>query len=50
MKTRLPSSVRHLALAAEHITGGCGTNLYCPLNNATRGQMATFVVKTFGLQ
>jgi len=37
-------------LAAEHITGGCGTNLYCPLNNATRGQMATFVVKTFGLQ
>ena len=31
-------------LAAENITGGCGTNppLYCPLNNNTRGQMAVF--------
>ena len=38
-------------LAAENITGGCGTNppLYCPLNNNTRGQMAVFVTKTFNL-
>ena len=37
-------------LAAETITGGCGGGNYCPLNNSTRGQMAVFVVKTFGLQ
>jgi IPT/TIG domain/S-layer homology domain len=37
-------------LAAEQITGGCGGGNYCPLNNSTRGQMAVFVVKTFGLQ
>ena len=33
----------------EGITGGCGGNSYCPLNNVTRGQMAVFVVKTFVL-
>jgi len=37
-------------LNAESITGGCGGDNYCPLDNATRGQMAVFVVKTFNLQ
>ncbi len=37
-------------LVARNITGGCGGGLYCPANPATRGQMAVFVVKTFGLQ
>jgi len=37
-------------LVARNITGGCGSGLYCPVNPATRGQMAVFVVKTFGLQ
>jgi hypothetical protein len=36
-------------LAAEQITGGCGNNNYCPTNPNTRGQMAVFLVKTFGL-
>jgi hypothetical protein len=37
-------------LAAENITGGCGGGNYCPGNNNTRGQMAVFITKTFGLQ
>ena len=37
-------------LAEEEITGGCGGGSYCPLNNVTRGQMAVFITKTFGLQ
>ena len=37
-------------LVARGITGGCGGGLYCPTSPATRGQMAVFVVKTFGLQ
>ncbi len=36
-------------LAAEQITGGCGSGNYCPTNSNTRGQMAVFLVKTFGL-
>ncbi len=36
-------------LAAEQITGGCGGGNYCPLNPNTRGQMAVFLVKAFGL-
>ena len=36
-------------LAAEQITGGCGSGDYCPSTNATRGQMAAFVAKTFSL-
>jgi hypothetical protein len=36
-------------LAAEQITAGCGGGNYCPLNSNTRGQMAVFLVKTFGL-
>ncbi len=37
-------------LSNEHITGGCGGGNYCPGNPNTRGQMAVFIVKTFGLQ
>jgi hypothetical protein len=36
-------------LAAENITGGCATGLYCPDDPVTRAQMAVFLVKTFGL-
>ncbi len=36
-------------LAAEGITGGCGTNIYCPDSPVTRAQMAVFLVKTFNL-
>ena len=36
-------------LAAEGITGGCGGGNFCPDNPNTRGQMAVFLVKTFGL-
>jgi serine protease AprX len=37
-------------LAAENITGGCGGGNYCPANPNTRGQMAVFLTRTFGLQ
>jgi hypothetical protein len=37
-------------LASRAITGGCGNNNYCPGDPNNRGQMATFLVKTFGLQ
>ena len=36
-------------LAAEGVTGGCGTGIYCPQTATTRGQMAVFIVKTFNL-
>jgi parallel beta-helix repeat protein len=36
-------------LAARAITGGCGNNLYCPLDPVLRQQMAVFLVKTFNL-
>jgi S-layer homology domain len=36
-------------LAAEGVTGGCGSGNYCPGNPNTRGQMAVFLTKTFGL-
>ena len=36
-------------LSAEQITGGCGGGNYCPSSANTRGQMAVFLVKTFGL-
>jgi len=36
-------------LAAEGITGGCATNLYCPESPVIRAQMAVFLVKTFNL-
>ena len=36
-------------LATEGITGGCGTDLYCPTTTVTRNQMAVFLVRTFNL-
>ncbi len=36
-------------LASRQIAAGCGGGNYCPANATTRGQMAAFVVKTFGL-
>jgi hypothetical protein len=36
-------------LADREITGGCGGNNFCPTNPNTRGQMAVFLTKTFGL-
>jgi hypothetical protein len=38
-------------LYVEGITGGCQTDplLYCPDNAVSRGQMATFLVRTFAL-
>ncbi len=38
-------------LYAEGVTGGCQVSplLYCPFNPNTRGQMAVFLVKAFGL-
>ena len=36
-------------LAAEGITGGCGTGIYCPENPVTRAEMAVFLVRTFNL-
>ena len=37
-------------LASRGITGGCGGGNYCPANPNTRGEMAVFLVVTFGLQ
>ena len=37
-------------LVARNITAGCGGGNYCPALTANRGQMATFLVKTFNLQ
>jgi hypothetical protein len=39
-------------LYTRSITGGCQASplLYCPSNPNTRGQMAVFITKTFGLQ
>jgi hypothetical protein len=31
------------------IAAGCGGGNYCPTSPTTRGQMAPFLVKTFGL-
>jgi hypothetical protein len=36
-------------LAAEGVTAGCGGGNYCPDAPNTRGQMAVFLTKTFGL-
>jgi hypothetical protein len=36
-------------LSNQGITGGCGGGNYCPTSPNTRGQMAVFLVKTFGL-
>jgi hypothetical protein len=39
-------------LATEQVTGGCQASppLYCPNNPNTRGQMAVFLTKTFGIK
>ena len=37
-------------LVGRGITAGCGGGLYCPSLSANRGQMATFITKTFNLQ
>jgi hypothetical protein len=37
-------------LANRGIAAGCGGASYCPANPTTRGQMAPFLTKTFGLQ
>ncbi len=37
------------ALAAAGITGGCGTNQFCPDSPVTRGQMAVFLAVALGL-
>ena len=36
-------------LAAEGVTAGCGNGNFCPSSPNSRGQMAVFLVKTFGL-
>jgi hypothetical protein len=36
-------------MALRNITSGCGVNLYCPDSPATRGQVAVFLVRAFGL-
>jgi hypothetical protein len=36
-------------LAARGITSGCGGGNFCPDNPTTRGQMAVFLTRTFGL-
>jgi subtilisin-like proprotein convertase family protein len=36
-------------LYSEAITSGCGGGNYCPNDSVTRGQMAVFLIKTFGL-
>lgn len=36
-------------LAAEGITGGCGSGVYCPEASVTRAQMAVLLVRTFSL-
>ncbi|MGE5276881.1 MAG: IPT/TIG domain-containing protein [Acidobacteriota bacterium] len=36
-------------LKAEGITSGCGAGNYCPTNTVTRGEMAAFIKKAFGL-
>ena len=37
-------------LAARQIAAGCGGEHYCPSAVTTRGQMAAFLTKTFGLE
>lgn len=36
-------------LAAADITRGCGTRLFCPTSNVTRGQMAAFLTRALDL-
>ena len=36
-------------LAAEGVTAGCGTGIYCPESRVTRDQMAVFLSRTFNI-
>jgi hypothetical protein len=36
-------------MAVRRITLGCAANMYCPEDSVTRGQMAAFLVRAFGL-
>ncbi|HEX2766187.1 MAG TPA: S-layer homology domain-containing protein [Candidatus Limnocylindria bacterium] len=36
-------------IANERLTGGCGTNRYCPTQSVTRGQMASFLARGLSL-
>jgi hypothetical protein len=36
-------------MAADGITAGCGSGNFCLLQNVNRAQMATFLVRAFGL-
>ena len=36
-------------MAVRQITLGCGASSYCPSAFVTRGQMAAFLVRAFGL-
>ncbi len=47
--TKSPHQASINALAAAGVTGGCGAETYCPTDRVTRGQMATFLAKAFGL-
>jgi len=47
---RLPTPTWIEEIFNENLTGGCGNGNYCPDNPVNRGQMAVFLVKTFGLQ
>ncbi len=38
------------AVAAAGITLGCGTNVFCPNDPVTRGQMASFIMRALGLE
>jgi hypothetical protein len=44
-----PFAVWVQELVTRAITAGCGGGLYCPIDPVTRGQMAVFLTKTFGL-
>ena len=37
------------SFAAQGITGGCAVGMFCPNSSVTRGQMAVFIVRAFGL-
>jgi hypothetical protein len=37
-------------LVDRGVTAGCGGGNYCPTMSANRGQMATFLVRTFSLE
>jgi tricorn protease-like protein len=49
----VPTSVSYAPwvkqLAAEGVTAGCGNGNFCPLQSVNRAQMATFLVRAFGL-